>query len=162
MAPWIARAWCAQLLLVGGLRLKRMDHAESLESVHRHADAVQDRAQATAGEDEWWLGEPDGHVLPENDAHGAEVNHIGEYAEWHEERQRLDGVEPELEHQHGVHDELASFTNPMASNPQRKSTNQSKFRTTTTPSDDMPMLIDWISSPLLRTRLASTKTNPEI
>ena len=79
-----------------------------------------------------------------------------------EERQRLDGVEPELEHQHGVHDELASFTNPMASNPQRKSTNQSKFRTTTTPSDDMPMLIDWISSPLLRTRLASTKTNPEI
>ena len=84
MAPWIARAWCAQLLLVGGLRLKRMDHAESLESVHRHADAVQDRAQATAGEDEWWLGEPDGHVLPENDAHGAEVNHIGEYAEWHD------------------------------------------------------------------------------
>uniref|UniRef100_A0A0D9VJB6 Uncharacterized protein n=1 Tax=Leersia perrieri TaxID=77586 RepID=A0A0D9VJB6_9ORYZ len=95
----------AEFLLVGGLRLKRKDHADSLESVHGHAEAVQDRAHAAEGEDGWCLGEPGGHVLPENDAHGSEVDNIGEDAERREQRQRLDGVEPELERQHGPDEE---------------------------------------------------------
>uniref|UniRef100_A0A0E0KU06 Uncharacterized protein n=1 Tax=Oryza punctata TaxID=4537 RepID=A0A0E0KU06_ORYPU len=64
------RERAAELALVGGLGLQREDHADALEGVDGDAEAVE------------------------------ELRGSGEDAERREERQRLDGVKPQLERQH--------------------------------------------------------------
>jgi hypothetical protein len=95
----------AEPALVRGLRLQRQDHADSLEGVDGDAEPVEDLGGAGEGEHGGLVGEPDGSVLAQDDAHGAEVDDVGEDAEWREERERLDGVEAELERQHGPDEE---------------------------------------------------------
>jgi hypothetical protein len=95
----------AEPALVGGLRLQRQDHADALEGVDGDAEAVEELGGASEGEHGGPVGEPDGGVLAQDDAHGAEVNDVGEDAERREQRERPDGVEAELERQHGPDEE---------------------------------------------------------
>jgi len=95
----------AEPALVRGLRLQRQDHADRLEGVDGDAEAVEKLGGASEGEHGGLVGEPDGGVLAQDDAHGAEVNDVGEGAKRREERERLDGVESQLERQHGPDEE---------------------------------------------------------
>jgi hypothetical protein len=94
------RERAAEPALVGGLRLQRQDHADALEGVDGDAEAVEELGRPREGEHGRPFGEPDGRVLAQHHAHGADVDNVGEDAERGEQRERLDGVEPELKRQH--------------------------------------------------------------
>jgi hypothetical protein len=94
------RERAAEPALVGGLRLQRQDHADALEGVDGDAEAVEELGRPREGEHGRPFREHDGRVLAQHDAHGADVDDVGEDAERGEQRERLDGVEPELERQH--------------------------------------------------------------